>query len=115
MFKKLFQQLNFGLKKIGYYYKLRKQLQSSYFFQLTEEILFLASLAERVLPLDEKLKLRLNKIKSEMAKLQELTKDGEFDKVPLHTRLDLKNNLEVSKKQLEETLGFAQPQTKIIQ
>ncbi|SDN66559.1 hypothetical protein [Desulfonauticus submarinus] len=111
----MFGKLRLFFEKIYKSYRLRKELKPFYFLQETEEILYLAKLAERLLGEDKKFKSRLDKIKQEMLRLQDLTKESAFNKVPLKTKLELKKSLEVSKKQLEETLGFARPHTKIIQ
>lgn len=111
MFKKLKQ----FFKQLKIQQKLHNQLKPEYFKQATEEILYLTHLAEQVMPKDEKFKSRLSKIRIEMLKLQKLTTEKEFKRLPLKTRQELKKSLELSKHQLEESLGLVKPPTKIIQ
>ncbi|HCO12498.1 MAG TPA: hypothetical protein DIT19_04655 [Desulfonauticus sp.] len=111
----MFKKLKAFWRQIKLQQRLKAELKPAYFHKTTEEILYLTRLAEQILPPDEKFKSRIVKIRLEMLKLKKLIAEDEFDKLPLKTRQELRKSLELSKHQLEESLGFVKPPTKIIQ
>lgn len=109
-------------KRIGGYFrrlKSRRETQKSIspqeFQRLAHELMHLACVTERVMPENDMFTSRVQKIKEEMHKLNELADKKEFGRLPRETRLELVESLKLSRRQLMETMHLADPPTDTLQ
>ncbi|MFP4167311.1 MAG: hypothetical protein ACLFSY_00500 [Desulfonatronovibrionaceae bacterium] len=111
MFKKISAYVN----RIRARRSARKSISPREFQRLAEELMQLADVAERVVPDNGVFGTRVQKIKQEMHKLNELAGRKEFGRLPRETRLELIKGLRQSRRQLVETMHLADPPTDTVQ
>ncbi len=94
---------------------VKKSIAPREFRKLAREMMELANLAQRVMPEDEDFHVRVEKIKEEMSKLNDLAEKKEFGRLPRETRLELVRSLKESRRQLMESMHLAAPPTDTLQ
>jgi hypothetical protein len=93
----------------------QKSISPQEFKRLADELMRLACVAERVMPENDVFASRVQKIKEEMHKLNDLAGKKEFARLPRETRLELIESLRQSRRQLVETMHQADPPTDTLQ
>ncbi|WP_462323342.1 hypothetical protein [Desulfoplanes sp.] len=93
----------------------KREIAPATFALLTQEILELAHLVEKIRPGDHELETKLSRLEQEIEQLQELLKKRTFKKLSPAKRMELKKNLIFSKKQLLEAMGAVPPPTDRLQ
>lgn len=102
-------------KKMQAQSRLRREVSPDSFRATTEELRDLAALAGRLWPSDHEFQRRIRRIVDEMEQLDQLTSKREFNNLTLEKRMELKESLLESRKQLMETVQSAPPPTDRIQ
>ena len=95
--------------------RLKHEVAPESFRTTTAELRELAALAGQLWPSDHRFHSRIRRILVEMEQLDELTGRREFLQLPIEKRIELKESLLESRKQLLETVKTALPPTDRIQ
>jgi len=111
VFKWIAQSMN----RVKSWRSSKRSISPREFQRLADELMQMASVAERVMPDNDVFKSRVKKIKKEMNKLSALAGKKEFGRLPPETRLELIKSLRQSRRQLMETMHLAAPPTDRLQ
>ena len=111
----MFKWIGGYLKRLKFKRAAQKSISPQEFQRLADELMRLACVAERVMPENDMFGSRVQNIKEEMHKLNELAGKKEFARLPRETRLELIESLRQSRRQLMETMHQANPPTDTLQ
>ena len=95
--------------------RIARELDPKVFQRLARELNELATLAERVHPLEKPFAARIKRIQDEMAQLQQMASEPEFKRLSPQKRLQLKQSLLESREQLVESVQTAPSPTDRLQ
>ncbi|WP_319780415.1 hypothetical protein [Maridesulfovibrio sp.] len=95
--------------------RIAKEINPKSFRVMAREISELADACSQVCSPESELLQRVERIKSEMEQLTELTRQPEFRKLSVQRKMELRQSLIQSKEQILESMQAAPSPTKLIQ
>lgn len=96
-------------------HRQKKSIQIRELRKLAEELTFLAEIASRINPEQKQNMDQLSKIRDEMNRLADLVESKDFTSLPRDTKLELRENMLISRQQLVKAIQHAPPLTETLQ